>query len=107
MSIVELVRQPEGDASAGTNSSERVSGSQPPARSFESAARSLLEGMWSGTLIANTPEDQWLVHRIEDALAGLDEIREMSAGDDAESPRDLGVAAGKASILAAQAGATG
>ena len=75
--------------------------------SFGSAVRALLEDARVGRVGVATPEDRWLVPRIEEALSGFDDIQQMDTGYEPVPPSNAGAAAATASILARRARALG
>ena len=75
--------------------------------SFGSAVSALLEDARVGRVSAATPEDRWLVLRIEEALSGFDDIQQMDTVYDAVPPSNAGAAAATVSILARRARALG
>lgn len=71
--------------------------------SFGSAVSALLEDARVGTVSVATPEDRWLVLRIDEALSGFDDIRQMDTGYEPAPRANIGAAAARVSILARRA----
>ena len=100
MTTANLLQGAPPEDAAGTRS-----GTVPrdDAMSFGSAVRALLEGARVGRARAATPGDRWLMLRIEEALRGFDEIRQMATDDRPEAPLYASDTARTPMILAPQA----
>jgi hypothetical protein len=67
-----------------------------------SALRDLLVDVRMARVTATAPGDRWLALRVEDALRGFEDIRQMSIGHEPAPQMHAGATAGAVSILAPQ-----
>jgi hypothetical protein len=104
MTTVNLLREPLQHAYVPGGGGNRHGREGLP--SFAGAVLALLDDVRGGTVSATSPEDRWLVRRIEEALGGVDDIQQMAGGGEQVPPLRTGGTHGTASILARRAQAT-
>jgi hypothetical protein len=103
VTTVNLLREPLQHAYVPTAGAGGNGHRRDDLPTFASAVSAALDGVRAGTVSATAPEDRWLVGRIEEALAGVDDIQQMAGGGRRGTSPGTGGTHGTASILARRA----